>query len=164
MALFRNEKLTISSKIENLNLVQKFIEDICDEFNVNNNYFGNILVAVTSAVENAIKHGNQNSPEKKVDITFESKPNLLVFSVKDEGQGFNYTELPNPVENNIDENHNGIYLIKKLSDEVTFSDNGSKIEINFSTEKMNDLLSTERMVNLAEYNLQKEDASHKKEE
>ena len=89
-------QLIFPSLPENIHQVEKFVEDICDEYNINNTYFGNILVALTEAVENAIVHGNKNNPAKNVEIIFVSKPEGLSFTIKDEGKGFDINQIPDP--------------------------------------------------------------------
>ena len=58
----------------------------------------------------------------------------LVFTIKDQGAGFDFDNLPDPTEpENIEKPHGrGIYLMKHLADKVKFSDNGRAVELNFS--------------------------------
>lgn len=133
MVLAENQKIRISSKAENIILVEKMIEDVCDLFNINQDYYGNILVALTEAVNNAIHHGNQANPKKNIDISFKSQPDRISFIVKDEGPGFVYDNLPDPTspENIEKPNGRGVFLMRKLADNVTFEDNGSKVILDF---------------------------------
>ena len=59
MVLAENQKIRIASRAENIILVERMIEDVCDLFNISEDYYGNILVAITEAVNNAIYHGNK---------------------------------------------------------------------------------------------------------
>ncbi|MEI6575724.1 MAG: ATP-binding protein [Bacteroidota bacterium] len=141
------QQLVIGSSLENLNLVSGMVEEICDQYNINNTYFGNILVAVTEACSNAIVHGNQGKPDKKVNIQFESGPHGLKFSVRDEGSGFDYHAVPDPTESSDEEapaSRKGLYLIRTLSDEVVFKENGSLIQFGFHISSINYQLSVER--------------------
>lgn len=134
MVLTENQRLKMASKTENLILVEKLVEDVCDVFNIPEDNFGNILVAVTEAVNNAIQHGNKNNPDKKIEILFRSKTNQLCFIVKDEGDGFDFTNLPDPTnpENISKENGRGVFLMRKLADKVEFSDNGKTVSLIFN--------------------------------
>lgn len=134
MVLAENQKIKISSKAENIILVEKMIEDVCDVFNISEDYYGNILVALTEAVNNAIYHGNQANPNKSIEIYFKSHPTYVSFIVKDEGKGFNYDSLPDPTnpENIEKPNGRGVFLMKNLADKVTFEDNGSKVILDFN--------------------------------
>jgi serine/threonine-protein kinase RsbW len=134
MVLAENQKIRISSKAENIILVEKMIEDVCDVFSISEDYYGNILVALTEAVNNAIYHGNQANPNKNIDISFKSHPTFVSFIVKDEGPGFNYSTIPDPTnpENIEKPNGRGVFLMKNLADKVTFEDNGSKVILDFN--------------------------------
>lgn len=133
MVLAENQKIRITSKAENIILVEKMIEDICDVFNISEDYYGNILVAITEAVNNAIYHGNKADPTKNIDITFNSSKGHVSFTVKDEGKGFGYDSLPDPTnpENLEKENGRGVFLMRNLADKVSFEDNGSKVILDF---------------------------------
>ena len=54
----KKHTIKIKSDLQEINEVEKFVEAICDYYNINDSYFGNIIVAITEAVENAILHGN----------------------------------------------------------------------------------------------------------
>jgi len=134
MVLAENQKLKMASKTENLILVEKLIEDACDVFNISEDHYGNILVAVTEAVNNAIQHGNKNNPEKEIEILFRSKSNQLCFIVKDSGDGFDFSNLPDPTDpENIEKpNGRGVFLMRKLADKVEFADNGKTVSLIFN--------------------------------
>jgi serine/threonine-protein kinase RsbW len=130
-----DQKLRITSRSENIQLVEKLIEDVCEVHNVSEDYYGNILVALTEAVNNAIIHGNKCNPDKMIDISFTSKQDFLTFVVKDQGEGFDFTNLPDPTDpENIEKpNGRGVFLMRNLADKVEFSDNGRTVALNFRT-------------------------------
>jgi serine/threonine-protein kinase RsbW len=133
MVLAENQKIRITSKAENIILVERMIEDVCDLFNISEDFYGNILVAVTEAVNNAIYHGNQANPTKNIDISFKSANDYVSFIIKDEGSGFSYDTLPDPTnpENIEKPNGRGVFLMRNLADKVSFEDNGSKVILDF---------------------------------
>ena len=92
------EKISFQSTPENLIIVEEFIENTCTNYNVGPDVFGNIMVAVTEAVNNAIYHGNLSLQEKQVQVRsiFEAKQKRLSFVITDEGTGFEYNNLPDP--------------------------------------------------------------------
>lgn len=134
MILTENERLRISSEAENIVLVEKFIDETCSAFKINENSYGNILVALTEGVNNAIQHGNKSDPAKNVEISFKSQPNTILFIIKDEGPGFDYNNLPDPTDpQNIEKlNGRGVFLMRNLADKVSFEDNGSKVILEFN--------------------------------
>jgi serine/threonine-protein kinase RsbW len=131
------QQLSFSSKSENLNLVEKLIDDVCTKNNVNEDYYGNILIAITEAVNNAIHHGNKSNPEKSVNVQYNSQGDKLLFTIQDEGPGFDYDNLPDPTDpQNIEKPHGrGVFLMKNLADKIDFFDGGSTVKIEFNVSK-----------------------------
>ena len=129
----KGETLNITSSSDNIRLVERLVEDVCDVFNLNEDNYGNILIAVTEAVNNAIYHGNQGNPEKYIKIGFESGDKNIKFSVADEGIGFDYNNLPDPTDPlNLDKpNGRGVFLMKNLADKVEFNNNGQEVFLTF---------------------------------
>jgi serine/threonine-protein kinase RsbW len=129
------QTLKITSNTQSLRLVERLIEDVCQVYGVNEDCYGNMLIAVTEAVNNAINHGNKNDPEKSVRIGFESEDNKLVFSVTDEGEGFDYLNLPDPTDPaNLDKvSGRGVFLMSHLTDSIQFEDNGRKVLLGFNS-------------------------------
>jgi serine/threonine-protein kinase RsbW len=126
--------IEIESQLENLSVVESLIDRVCEDLNVSEDSYGNILIAVTEAVNNAIVHGNKNEVKKKVKVDVVQESNAVVFVVLDEGQGFDFTNLPDPTapENVEKPDGRGIFLMKNLSDDVEFDLNGSKVNITFA--------------------------------
>ena len=130
----KGEKLDITSTSDNIRLVERLVEDVCDVFNVNEDSYGNILIAVTEAVNNAMYHGNKGNPDKNIKIGFESHEKDIQFSIADEGTGFDYDNLPDPTDPlNIDKpNGRGVFLMKNLADKVEFNKNGQEVLLTFN--------------------------------
>ena len=149
------KELTIASSLNNINLIQRFVEEVCDEFNISNSYFGNISVAINEAVRNAIIHGNKSDINKIVYLAFGRKNESMIFIVKDQGVGFDYRNLIDPTEEIGENIGTGIFLINLLSDNVCFFDNGSTIEISFFIRSINQSLATERASILGAYKCQR---------
>jgi serine/threonine-protein kinase RsbW len=125
--------MQIQSKPENINVVEKFIDDLKVKHNLHEECYGNMLVAVTEAVNNAINHGNKANPEKLVDIKFEVDDDQFGFTISDEGHGFDYLNLPDPTDpENIEKpSGRGVFLMKHLADQIIFSENGRVVELYF---------------------------------
>ena len=137
MVLAENQKLLIPSKAENIVLVEKLVDDVCDLFDIKEEIYGHILVALTEAVNNALQHGNKANPDKNIEVTFKVKNDTLYFTVKDEGPGFDYNNLPDPTDpKNIEKpTGRGIFLMKHLADKVSFEDKGVKLTLEFKLNK-----------------------------
>lgn len=125
--------IQIPSIIENIRMIESFIDNAKERFHLDEDLYGNIMIAVTEAVNNAIKHGNGSNSSKNVFLSLTLNDNLLKFVVKDEGAGFDHNELPDPTspENLEKPGGRGIFLMKHLSDEVEFRENGKTVELSF---------------------------------
>ncbi|HLG35492.1 MAG TPA: ATP-binding protein [Bacteroidia bacterium] len=125
--------MELNSQPESLSAVEKIVEDVKNKFNVNEDAYGNMLVALTEAVSNAIYHGNQLNPKKKINLSYQLTDGSLSFTISDQGTGFDFYNLPDPTapENLEKECGRGIFLMKHLSDQVIFSENGRVVELYF---------------------------------
>ena len=127
-------KIQIPSLIENIRVIESFIDNSKDEFEFEDDIYGNIMVAVTESVNNAIRHGNKFDKDKNVYLTLQVEDNKLLFEVEDEGPGFDYENLPDPTapENLESPGGRGIFLMRNLCDEVSFDNNGKKVRLIFN--------------------------------
>jgi serine/threonine-protein kinase RsbW len=126
-------KIQVPSLTENIRIVESFIDNVKDHFQIDDDIYGNIMVAVTESVNNAILHGNKMDKSKNVTLSVESNENSLKFLVEDEGPGFDYNKLPDPTApENIDKlGGRGVFLMKNLADEVNFHNEGRAVELLF---------------------------------
>lgn len=78
-----------------------------------------IAMAVRESMVNAVVHGNRYSAHKKVRLTIASRPGRLTVKIADEGEGFDYDDLPDPLapENLLRSSGRGIFLIRAFMDE-----------------------------------------------
>ena len=125
--------LFLSSETKSLLILEKWINKLCETHSISSEKYGNILIAVTEAVNNAITHGNLNVKDKKTVVSYEISEKTLSFFVKDEGVGFDFNNLPDPTdpENIETPDGRGIFLMRHLSDDVVFHNEGSFVEILF---------------------------------
>jgi len=141
----KTEKLVLKSDRLYINEVERFVEQICDEFNIYNNYYANILLSVTEAYTNAVEHGNKFDENKSVKIIFSSESNGLAFTIEDEGKGFEIENIPDPT--NLDNEGiegRGLFMIKSLADNVEIENNGSKLKLNFLISSINREMANKR--------------------
>lgn len=135
MAVMMKEfKLSISSRTENINRIEGFVEEVCHELQLPEDLFGNILIALTEAVNNGIIHGNELEPTKLVNITAKFDGKSMKITVQDEGEGFDFEALPDPTapENLEKLSGRGVFLMKQLSDGVAYKNDGNTVEITFN--------------------------------
>jgi serine/threonine-protein kinase RsbW len=128
------EHVKFASDIASLIGVENMIDSISSTLELQEEFYGNVLIAVTEAVNNAIDHGNKKDLTKFVVLTVGTTENSLCFSIEDEGLGFDYNNLPDPTapENILKENGRGIFLMQNLADEMDFESNGRKVNLYFN--------------------------------
>lgn len=78
-----------------------------------------IAMAVRESMVNAVVHGNRYSAHKKVRLSLSKGPREFVVKIADEGEGFDYENLPDPLaqENLLRHSGRGIFLIKAFMDD-----------------------------------------------
>ncbi len=128
------KELKIFSKADELRKVEKFVDEVSSELSLNDEVYGNLLIATLEAANNAIVHGNKNEESKVVDIWLMKEKSCIVLSVRDYGSGFDYKNIPDPTSpENIEKiNGRGVFLMQKLSDNIEFSENGSLVKLTFT--------------------------------
>ncbi|MFH6983819.1 ATP-binding protein [Marinoscillum sp. 108] len=126
-------QIQIPSLSENIRIVESFIDNAKEKFSLNDDIYGNIMIAVTESVNNAIVHGNRKDSRKNVTLQLKVDDNILNFTITDEGEGFNFNQLPDPTSpENLDKpGGRGIFLMKHLCDEVSFQDEGRAVILTF---------------------------------
>jgi serine-protein kinase rsbW len=125
----KKQTLIITSEIGNIIGVQYFIEQLVNEIELEGKIFDRINSAIVEAVNNAILHGNHNDKTKLVIIEAEIDKDTITISVRDEGEGFDYSNITDPTipENITKATGRGLYLIKTLSDNLEFLNHGSQV-------------------------------------
>lgn len=126
-------KISIPSLIENIKIIESFIDNAKENFEINDDIYGNIMISVTECISNAIIHGNQNDKTKLVHLELNMDGEQLNFIIEDEGEGFDHLLLQDPTapENLQNPGGRGIFLIRHLSDEVKFEEGGKKTILSF---------------------------------
>jgi serine/threonine-protein kinase RsbW len=126
-------EIEFASLAENIIEVEQFVDGLKDKLQISDNLYGNLLISLTEAVNNAIIHGNGLNADKKVKVLCKKENNVISFIITDEGEGFDYNNLPDPTDpNNIEKlTGRGVFLMKQLSDQLIFSKGGSQVELQF---------------------------------
>ena len=125
--------MTIPSDFSYLKDVESFIRQLLEEVNASEFIAGYISLCVSESVNNAIYHGNKQDLNKYVTIFAECKEDYFFIEVADEGNGFNFKDLPDPTlsENLRKEGGRGLFIISKLVDGISFKNNGAVIQLKF---------------------------------
>lgn len=128
--------LVFPSEIKNVCHVETLVVEAVSGGSICEENFGKILIALTEAVNNAILHGNAQDPTKDVQISYETSPHMLYFNVRDQGNGFNPQDIPDPTDpDNLEKpNGRGVFLMQRLADSCEFLNSGSEVRLGFKLE------------------------------
>ncbi|GAB5539403.1 MAG: hypothetical protein Salg2KO_15060 [Salibacteraceae bacterium] len=127
------ETIELKTSIDQLSLLEAMIDRMHEDGHIPDELYGNVLVASTEALLNAIHHGNKEDRSKPIKVVSTIEVNTLTISVIDQGKGFDVDALPDPTDpENIEKlNGRGIFIIQNLTDEVEFDNNGATISMEF---------------------------------
>jgi serine/threonine-protein kinase RsbW len=132
-SLQRIHEIKLPSEPTSITEVEALIDKACAELNLNEDLYGNILIAVTEAVNNAIIHGSQMNASLFIEVGVLDSSEWVCFSVKDQGKGFDPDQIPDPTapENLMKENGRGVFLMRNLADDMEFEEGGTRVNIYF---------------------------------
>ena len=116
-------KLDLASRFEMLDIAQTVLVQVCKIVGFEDEVTHYMAVAIRESVVNAIKHGNAQDESKRVEVTFTLGDGSLEVQVKDQGEGFQPEEIPDPLapENLLKAYGRGIFFMKQFMDEVSYS-------------------------------------------
>ncbi|MDA2930629.1 ATP-binding protein [Acidobacteria bacterium AH-259-O06] len=115
-------EIFFGSRFGYLDLIQDFSEAIGRwvGFDEDSRYW--IGLSIRESVTNAIQHGNKLDESKKVSVRFQIMPDRLVICVQDQGEGFDDSEIPDPLdpENLLKPSGRGIFYVRSFMDDVRY--------------------------------------------
>lgn len=125
------QQLIIQSDISELTQVEKYIDQLVDQYKIDDERYGAFSLSVIEAVNNALLYGNKQDKSKRIELNTWENEGVLYVSVEDEGEGFDYEGIENPtLPENVDRiAGRGIFLMKTLSDNIIFEKNGAKVTL-----------------------------------
>ena len=124
-----------SSLPSHVELISPFVDQLMrfiSRFRVSDDNNSEIEVALREALVNAVVHGNQQDPHKRVYVKCRCAAGGEVsLTVEDEGRGFeNHAVLdPSSADHRLQIRGRGMYLITALMDEVDFERGGSVVHM-----------------------------------
>ena len=126
--------LQLPSRIDSITTLENFIDTLSEKYNFSDEIYANVLTCLSETVINGIIHGNHEDPEKKVFVNLEViEDKRLIFTISDEGDGFDFNNLPDPTspENLENLTGRGVFIIKRLADQCIFNSKGNELELHF---------------------------------
>src|SRR5438270_7012634 len=88
---------TLESSLESVNKAEQAARDLAVKTGFDEEEVDRISMAVREATVNAVLHGNQYDPQKRVTVVFESTPESLSVAIRDQGKGLDPVGIPDPL-------------------------------------------------------------------
>src|SRR5678815_211684 len=116
------DRLTIASQLEFIDLVTALTDNITQMVGFDDEASYWINMAVRESVANAIEHGNKYDPQRPVEIRFTVGVDALRVTVRDYGEGFDPSSLPDPLDPNnlLNPAGRGILYMRTFMDSVEY--------------------------------------------
>ena len=113
-------RLVLPSHIEAVADAAAAVTDFIRNCGVSEELSFGIEMAVRESVTNAMVHGNQEDESKSVEVVFNCHDNELEIEVRDQGEGFDPANVPDPTnaENLLKTSGRGIFLMRTFMDEI----------------------------------------------
>ena len=124
--------LELPSRPGSIRTIESWVTRMAERYRISPDVYGNILVSLTEAVNNAIIHGNNGDESKLVQVHLKKQNNQIAVRISDQGCGFDHCKLPDRTapENILTLVARGVFLMKRLCDDISFEDNGRTGEMN----------------------------------
>lgn len=115
--------------------LESFIQKILKQLRIEKDKRTGILLAVAEGSTNAMMHGNKWDKTKKIKVTVKLEPARITIKIKDEGKGFNPSDVPDPTapENILKDSGRGLFIMNTYVDSVDYNFTPEGTELIIST-------------------------------
>lgn len=115
-------EFALSSTMDSVAEIEAAAEKLAADAGMDEDSRFGFTMAVREAAVNAVLHGNDYDPAKKVTARLENTGKSLVITISDQGPGLDPDKIPDPLapENLLRGTGRGIFLIRSFMDEVHF--------------------------------------------
>ncbi|CAN5316558.1 ATP-binding protein [soil metagenome] len=124
-----NVDFVIPSELSEVRRIQGDVKEALTAARFDEKDLFSIELALEEALVNAIKHGNQLDPDRKVRVQYSISPSRFDIRIEDEGEGFNPGDVPDPTlpENLARPCGRGLLLIRSFMNDVTYHGRGNVV-------------------------------------
>lgn len=124
----------MDSTLDSVDTAETLVLEAAEKAGVHEDDLHKIGMAVRECMVNAVVHGNRYNAHKKVHITVSATALQLTITIADQGEGFDLSELPDPLaeENLLRHSGRGIFLIRAFMDGVEtrrLSPSGTEVKL-----------------------------------
>jgi len=125
-------EVTLESDLKNVEVGEEIARRVASTAGFDEDEQHRIEMAVHESMINAIWHGNKNDSSKSVWLQFKIHRDRLEIRIRDQGNGFDPTRIPDPLDdkNLLNVSGRGIFLIRSFMDEFRVEHvNGAGTEV-----------------------------------
>jgi serine/threonine-protein kinase RsbW len=128
-----NERLVISGALSELETAHDWSKSLLEKTSLPDPDKHNVLLAVSEAVTNAIRHGCKEVADMSVHLSFNYDGRAVTIAVHDDGNGFKPEHVPDPTEESrlLQAGGRGVYLLRALAHDVRFDSSSSGTTVTF---------------------------------
>ena len=110
----------LESTLESVDNAESAVLNAAKEIGFDEDDLHKIGMAVRESMVNAVVHGNRYSARKKVHLSISKARDRLSVVIGDEGEGFDYDSVPDPLseENLLRQSGRGLLLMQAFVDEL----------------------------------------------
>lgn len=121
MSVSRSLQLRLESKIDSVDAIELIALGVGREIGLEEERLDRLGMAVREMMVNAVTHGNGYSRDKSVHVSIDSGKGEMRVAVRDEGEGFDPEDVPDPTqpENLLKTSGRGLLLMSALTDEFS---------------------------------------------
>lgn len=126
-------RLVMASEHLQLERVVDLAEEFVSAHVADEEFVYRVVLLTSEAFTNAIEHGNELDPEKKVTVEFNAEDDRIEVWVEDQGGGYDRKEVKDPLDeaNLLSNRGRGLFFIETMADEVHFEDSGRRVGMIF---------------------------------
>ena len=107
----------------------EFVDQLLEPFKKRRNFYI-IKLGLHEALVNAVKHGNNLDPHKKIKVKRIITPHWCVWQIQDQGDGLQQEKRIFHLPKRVDSiNGRGLYIIRECFDDVRWSPKGNTLQL-----------------------------------
>jgi len=111
--------VTLESRLDSITVAENICTRMAESAGFGEDDCYRISMAVREGVVNAFHWGNEEQSHKKIFLSLQLQDDKLVVSITDQGQGFDMSDVPDPLaeDNILKTSGRGIFLMRTFMDE-----------------------------------------------
>jgi serine/threonine-protein kinase RsbW len=115
----QKEQLTLESTLQSVDEAESIVMREAQKTGFSEDDAQQIGMAVRECMVNAVVHGNRYNKKKRVHLDIEGSPDGLTVVIGDEGAGFDFNSLPDPLspDNLLRQSGRGLLLVRAFMDD-----------------------------------------------